>query len=139
LKPISTKDAPEAIGPYSQAIRTGNTVYLSGQIPLDPKTMQIVEGFENQVKQVFDNLEAVAKAAGGGFDYVVRVTIYLVDLSKFSVVNDMMAQRFRKPYPARVTIGVASLPRGAQVEIDAIMDYGGEPSVRGEGTFPPGT
>jgi len=121
MKTISTTDAPAAIGPYSQAVRAGDTVYLSGQIPLDPKTMQIVEGFENQVKQVFDNLEAVCKAAGGGFGHVVRLTIYLVDLGKFSTVNDMMAARFQAPFPARATIGVAALPRGAQVEIDAIL------------------
>ena len=121
MKPIATPDAPAAIGPYSQAVRAGDTVYLSGQIPLDPKTMQVVEGFENQVKQVFDNLEAVCKAAGGSFAQVVRVTIFLVDLGKFGVVNEMMAARFRQPFPARVTIGVASLPRGAQVEIDAIL------------------
>jgi reactive intermediate/imine deaminase len=121
MKPISTSDAPAAIGPYSQAVRAGDTVYLSGQIPLDPKTMQIVEGFENQVKQVFDNLEAVCRAAGGGFGHVVRLTIFLTDLGKFSTVNDMMAARFQQPFPARVTIGVASLPRGAQVEIDAIL------------------
>ena len=121
MKPISTSDAPAAIGPYSQAVRAGDTVYLSGQIPLDPKTMQIVEGFEAQVKQVFDNLEAVCRAAGGGFGHVVRLTIFLTDLGKFSTVNDMMAARFQQPFPARVTIGVASLPRGAQVEIDAIL------------------
>ena len=120
-KPISTPDAPAAIGTYSQAVRAADTVYLSGQIPLDPKTMQIVEGFENQVKQVFDNLEAVCEAAGGSFAQVVRVTIFLVDLGKFGVVNEMMAARFKPPFPARVTIGVASLPRGAQVEIDAIL------------------
>ena len=120
-KPISTPDAPAAIGTYSQAVRAADTVYLSGQIPLDPKTMQIVEGFENQVKQVFDNLEAVCEAAGGSFAQVVRVTIFLVDLGKFGVVNEMMAERFKPPFPARVTIGVASLPRGAQVEIDAIL------------------
>jgi len=121
MKPVSTSDAPAAIGPYSQAVRAGDTVYLSGQIPLDPKTMQIVEGFENQVKQVFDNLEAVCKAAGGSFAQVVRVTVYLVDLGKFGIVNEMMGARFKQPFPARVTIGVASLPRGAQVEIDAIL------------------
>ena len=90
-KAISTPDAPGAIGTYSQAVRAGDTVYLSGQIPLDPKTMQIVEGFENQVKRVFENLRAVCRAAGGDFDRVVRVTIYLTDLAKFSVVNDLMA------------------------------------------------
>ena len=124
MKPISSPDAPAAIGPYSQAIRAGDTVYLSGQIPLDPKTMQIVDGFEAQVKRVFDNLRAVCRAAGGDFDRVVRVTIYLVDLAQFPKVNDIMASYFREPFPARVTIGVASLPRGAQVEIDAIMHLG---------------
>ena len=122
--PISSKDAPAAIGPYSQAVRAGDTVYLSGQIPLDPKTMQIVEGFENQVKRVFENLRAVCRAAGGDFDRVVRVTIYLTDLGKFTVVNDTMASYFKEPFPARVTIGVASLPRGAAVEIDAVMYLG---------------
>jgi len=124
MKPISSPEAPAAIGPYSQAVRAGDTVYLSGQIPLDPGTMQIVEGFEGQVKRVFENLRAVCRAAGGDFDRVVRVTIYLTDLGKFSVVNDMMATYFKEPYPARVTIGVASLPRGAAVEIDAVMFLG---------------
>jgi reactive intermediate/imine deaminase len=124
MKPISTPDAPAAIGPYSQAIRVGDTAYLSGQIPLDPKTMQIVEGFENQVKRVFDNLRAVCRAAGGDFDRVVRVTIYLVDLAQFPKVNDIMATYFKEPFPARVTVGVASLPRGSQVEIDAVMYLG---------------
>ena len=120
-EPISTKDAPAAIGPYSQAIRAADTVYLSGQIPLDPATMQLVEGFEPQVRRVFDNLQAVCRAAGGDFANVVRLTIYLVDLAQFPKVNEIMATYFREPYPARVTIGVASLPRGAQVEIDAVM------------------
>ena len=124
MKPISSPDAPAAIGPYSQAIRAGDTVYLSGQIPLDPKTMQIVEGFENQVRRVFENLRAVCRAAGGDFDRVVRVTIYLTDLGKFSTVNDTMAAYFKEPFPARVTIGVASLPRGSAVEIDAVMHLG---------------
>jgi reactive intermediate/imine deaminase len=124
MKPISSPDAPAAIGPYSQAVRAGDTVYLSGQIPLDPKTMQIVEGFENQVKRVFDNLRAVCRAAGGDFDRVARVTIYLTDLGKFSIVNDLMAAYFKEPFPARVTIGVASLPRGSAVEIDAVMFLG---------------
>jgi len=124
MKPVSTPDAPAAIGPYSQAIRAGDTVYLSGQIPLDPKTMQMVNGFENEVKRVFDNLQAVCKAAGGDFSRVVRLTIYLVDLAQFPKVNDIMATYFVEPYPARVTIGVASLPRGAQVEIDAVMHLG---------------
>jgi reactive intermediate/imine deaminase len=124
MKPISTPEAPAAIGTYSQAVRAGDTVYLSGQIPLDPKSMQIVEGFENQVRRVFDNLQAVAKAAGGDFSRVARVTIYLIDLANFPKVNEIMATYFREPYPARVTVGVASLPRGSQVEIDAVMFMG---------------
>lgn len=124
MKPISTPEAPAAIGTYSQAIRAGDTVYLSGQIPLDPKTMQLVDGFENQVRRVFDNLQAVCKAAGGDFTRVVRVTIYLVDLGNFPKVNEVMASYFREPYPARVTVGVSSLPRGAQVEIDAVLYLG---------------
>ena len=125
-KIVHSDDAPKAIGPYSQAVQVdaGKMTFLSGQIPLDPKTMQIVEGFENQVKRVFDNLRAVCRAAGGDFDRVVRVTIYLVDLGKFSVVNDLMASYFKEPFPARVTIGVASLPRGSAVEIDAVMYLG---------------
>jgi len=124
MKPISSPDAPAAIGPYSQAVRAGDTVYLSGQIPLDPKTMQIVEGFENQVKRVFDNLRAVCRAAGGDFDRVVRVTVYLTDLANFAKVNEVMATYFREPFPARAAIGVASLPRGSLVEIDAVMFLG---------------
>ncbi len=124
MKPVTSADAPAAIGPYSQAIRAGDTVYLSGQIPLDPKSMQLVEGFEAQVRRVFDNLEAVCKAAGGDFSRVARVTIYLTDLAQFPKVNEIMATYFREPFPARVTIGVASLPRGAQVEIDAVMFLG---------------
>ena len=124
MKPISSPEAPAAIGPYSQAIRAGDTVYLSGQIPLDPKSMQVVDGFENQVKRVFENLRAVCRAAGGDFDRVVSVTIYLVDLAQFPKVNDIMATYFKEPFPARVTVGVSSLPRGAQVEVDAIMHLG---------------
>jgi reactive intermediate/imine deaminase len=124
MKPISTPDAPAAIGTYSQAVRAGDTVYLSGQIPLDPKTMQLVDGFENQVKRVFENLRAVCRAAGGDFDRVARLTIYLTDLGQFPKVNEIMATCFREPFPARVTIGAASLPRGAQVEIDAVMFLG---------------
>lgn len=124
MKPISTSDAPAAIGTYSQAIRAGDTVYLSGQIPLDPTTMQLVEGFEAQVKRVFDNLRAVCRAAGGDFDRVVRVTVYLTDLGNFAKVNEAMATCFKEPYPARAAIGVASLPRGSQVEIDAVMYLG---------------
>jgi reactive intermediate/imine deaminase len=122
MKPISTPDAPAAIGTYSQAVRAGDTVYLSGQIPLDPKTMKIVEGdFEAQVRRVFDNLRAVCRAAGGDFDRVVRVTVYLTDLANFAKVNEVMAQYFKEPFPARAAIGVASLPRGSLVEIDAVM------------------
>ena len=124
MKSISPPEAPAAIGTYSQAVRAGDTVYLSGQIPLDPKSMQIVDGFENQVRRVFDNLQAVCAAAGGDFSRVVRVTIYLVDLANFPKVNEIMATYFREPYPARVTVGVASLPRGSQVEIDAVMCLG---------------
>ena len=125
MKPISTPDAPAAIGTYSQAVRAGDTVYLSGQIPLDPKTMKIVEGdFEAQARRVFDNLKAVCKAAGGDFDRVVRVTVYLTDLANFAKVNEVMSQCFKEPFPARAAIGVASLPRGSLVEIDAVMHLG---------------
>jgi reactive intermediate/imine deaminase len=125
MKPISTPDAPAAIGTYSQAVRAGDTVYLSGQIPLDPKTMKIVEGdFEAQARRVFDNLRAVCRAAGGDFDRVVRVTVYLTDLANFAKVNEVMSQRFKEPYPARAAIGVASLPRGSLVEVDAVMHLG---------------
>jgi reactive intermediate/imine deaminase len=125
LKPISTPDAPAAIGTYSQAVRAGDTVYLSGQIPLDPKTMKIVEGdFEAQARRVFDNLRAVCRAAGGDFDHVVRVTVYLTDLANFAKVNEVMSQNFKEPYPARAAIGVASLPRGSLVEVDAVMHLG---------------
>jgi reactive intermediate/imine deaminase len=124
-KPIATPEAPGAIGTYSQAVRAGDTVYLSGQIPLDPKTMKLVEGdFEAQARRVFDNLRAVCRAAGGDFDRVVRVTVYLTDLANFAKVNEVMASYFKEPYPARAAVGVASLPRGAQVEIDAVMYLG---------------
>ena len=122
--PISTKEAPGAIGTYSQAVRAGNTVYLSGQIPLDPRTMQIVDGFDNQVRRVFENLLAVCRAADGDFDNVVRITVYLTDLANFAKVNEIMATYFKEPYPARAAVGVASLPRGAAVEIDAVMYLG---------------
>ena len=125
MKPISTPDAPAAIGTYSQAVRAGDTVYLSGQIPLDPKTMKIVEGdFEAQARRVFDNLRAVCRAAGGDFDRVVRVTVYLTDLANFAKVNEVMSQNFKEPYPARAAIGVASLPRGSLVAVDAVMHLG---------------
>lgn len=119
---ISTENAPRAIGPYSQAIRAGNTVYLSGQVPLDPATGELVTGdFEHEARRVFENLQAVAQAAEATLDDAVRVTIYLVDMAQFPVVNAVMAQYFREPYPARVTIGVASLPRGARVEVDCVL------------------
>ena len=106
---IHTRDAPEAIGTYSQAVRAGDTVYLSGQIPLDPKSMKLVEGdFEAQARRVFENLRAVCRAAGGDFDKVVRVTVYLTDLANFAKVNEVMATYFREPYPARAAIGVAA-------------------------------
>jgi reactive intermediate/imine deaminase len=121
-EPIHTSKAPAAIGPYSQAVRAGNTVYLSGQIPLDPKTMELVQGdVRAQARQVFDNLAAVAQASGGSLTNAVRLTIYLTDLAHFPVVNEIMAEYCQEPYPARVTIGVAQLPRGAAVEVDGIL------------------
>lgn len=119
---ISTTDAPQAIGTYSQAVRVGDTVYLSGQIPLVPTTMQMVEGdITEHVRQVFRNLAAVAQAAGGTLNDCVKVHVFLTDLGNFPVVNEVMAEFFAQPYPARAAIGVASLPRGAQVEVDCIM------------------
>jgi len=119
---ISSPNAPKAIGPYSQAVRAGDTVYLSGQIPLDPATGELVGGsFEDQARRVFENLKAVAAAAGASLDAAARVTIYLVDLGHFPVVNAIMSEYFMEPYPARVTIGVASLPKGAQVEVDCVL------------------
>ena len=121
-QPIATADAPAAIGTYSQAIRAGNTVYLSGQIPLDPATMELVaDSIEAQVRQVFDNLAAVARAAGGDLERIVKLTVYLTDLDNFSTVNEVMAEYFNEPYPARAAIGIAALPRSAAVEIDAIL------------------
>ncbi len=125
MRSVTTPEAPAAIGTYSQAVRAGDTVYLSGQIPLDPKTMQLVEGdFEARVRRVFDNLRAVCREAGGDFDRVARVTVYLTDLSNFAKVNEVMASYFNEPYPARAALGVASLPRGTDVEIDAILYLG---------------
>lgn len=121
-QPIQTPRAPAAIGPYSQAIKAGSTVYLSGQIPLDPKTMQLVAGdIRAQTRQVFDNLAAVAEAAGGSLANAVRLTVYLTDLANFGIVNEIMAEYCKEPYPARAAIGVASLPRGATVEVDGIL------------------
>jgi reactive intermediate/imine deaminase len=108
---ISTTDAPQAIGTYSQAMRAGGTVYLSGQIGLDPKTMQLVQGIEAQIHRVFQNLQAVAAAAGGAFDDVVKLNVYLTDLAHFPKVNEVMAGYFKEPYPARAAVGVAALPR----------------------------
>ena len=119
---IQISEAPEAIGTYSQAVKAGNSVYLSGQIPLKPDAMTLVEGeIDIQIRQVFDNLRAVANAAGGGMADIVKLNVYLTDLSHFPIVNEVMAQYFQKPYPARVALGVASLPKGAPVEMDAIM------------------
>lgn len=118
---ISTPDAPQAIGTYSQAVRAGDTVYLSGQIGLDPGSMQLVEGIEAQIHQVFRNLSAVCQAAGGGLADIAKINIFLTDLGHFSLVNEIMAQYFQQPYPARAAVGVASLPRGALVEADAVM------------------
>ena len=121
---IHTRDAPEAIGTYSQAVRAGDTLYLSGQIGLDPATMQMAEGIEGQTHRVFRNLAAVAVAAGLNLDHCVRMTIYLIDLAHFARVNEIMAQYVKEPYPARAAVGVAGLPRGALVEIDAILHAG---------------
>ncbi|MBI5451105.1 MAG: RidA family protein [Gammaproteobacteria bacterium] len=119
---IETDQAPRAIGTYSQAVKVGQTVYLSGQIPLDPATMELVGGdIAAQITRVFDNLAAVAAASGGSLRDVVKLNVFLTDLKHFPVVNDIMARYFQAPYPARAAIGVAALPRGAQVEMDAIM------------------
>ena len=118
---ISTPHAPSAIGTYSQAVRCGDTIYLSGQIGFDPATMQLAQGIEAQVKRVFDNLKAVAEAAGGSLDDAAKLTIYLTDLAHFAKVNEIMASYFNEPYPARAAIGVASLPRAALIEADAIL------------------
>ena len=118
---IQTPDAPAAIGTYSQAVRVNHTVYLSGQIGLDPNTMAMVEGIEAQVHRVFQNLRAVADAAGSSLDDVVKLNIYLTDLAHFAKVNEIMATYFHQPYPARAAVGVASLPRGALVEADGVL------------------
>ena len=119
---ISTDKAPQAIGTYSQAVKVNDTVYLSGQIPLIPQTMEMVEGgIEDQIKQVFDNLSAVADAAGGSMSDIAKLNVFLTDLSHFPVVNEIMATYFTEPYPARAAIGVAALPKDAAVEMDAVM------------------
>lgn len=121
-KPINTDLAPAAIGPYSQAVRFGDVVFCSGQIPLDPQSMEIVEGgIEAQTKQVFENLKAVAAEAGTSLDRAIKLTIFLTDLGDFAVVNEIMAQNFSEPYPARATIEVSALPKGAIVEIEAVL------------------
>ncbi|MFW5451236.1 MAG: RidA family protein [Methylophagaceae bacterium] len=120
---IHTSKAPEAIGTYSQAVKVGDMVYMSGQIPLVPETMTVIEGdFSTQVRQVFDNLSAVAEAAGGDLQNIVKLNIFLTDLSYFGTVNEIMAEYFQQPYPARAAIGVASLPKDVPVEMDAVMD-----------------
>ena len=122
IQTVATTDAPAAIGTYSQAVSAGNTIYLSGQIALDPKAMTLVEGgIEAQVRRVFENLRAVARAGGGDLDRFVKLNVYLTDMSNFPVVNAVMAEYFREPYPARAAVGVAALPRGAAVEMDAVM------------------
>ena len=120
---IHTDNAPQAIGTYSQAVKVGKTVYLSGQIPLDPGTMTLVEGdMAAQIRRVFDNLQAVAQAAGGRLQDTVKLNVFLTDLSHFALVNDIMADYFSQPYPARAAIGVAALPKGVAVEMDAILE-----------------
>lgn len=122
---ISTERAPKAIGTYSQAVKVGDTVYLSGQIPLVPETMELVQGDMNaQIRRVFDNLKAVAEAAGGTFGAVVKLNVYLTDLGHFPLINQIMAEYFQEPYPARAAVGVAALPKGAAVEMDAVMVIG---------------
>ena len=124
-EPVATERAPAAIGPYSQAVRAGGSVYLSGQIPLDPATGELVAGdIAMQARRVFDNLRAVCEAAGASLDDVVRVGIYLMDLGDFAAVNAVMADYFQAPYPARSTIQVSGLPRGARIEVDAIVAHG---------------
>ncbi|HEC28004.1 MAG TPA: RidA family protein [Gammaproteobacteria bacterium] len=120
---IKTDKAPQAIGTYSQAIKVNGTVYMSGQIPLVPETMELIEGdIAKQIKRVFDNLTAVAEAAGGSLSDMVKLNVFLTDLANFATVNEIMSEYFQQPYPARAAIGVASLPKGAEVEIDAVME-----------------
>ena len=123
---IHTDNAPKAIGTYSQAVKIGDTVYLSGQIPLVPATMELVAGdMKAQIRRVFDNLQAVAEAAGGSLADVAKLNVFLTDLADFPLVNEVMADYFQQPYPARAAIGVAALPKGAAVEMDAVMELGG--------------
>lgn len=118
---IQTPKAPAAIGTYSQAVKVGNTIYLSGQIGLDPESMQLVDGIEAQIIRVFDNLQAVCEAAGATLNDIAKLNIFLTDLGHFALVNEIMARYFQQPYPARAAIGVAALPKGSQVEMDAIL------------------
>ena len=123
---IKTDQAPQAIGTYSQAVKVGSTVYLSGQIALDPDSMTLVDGdTEAEIRRVFDNLQAVARAAGGSLKDMAKLNVFLVDLANFATVNQVMAEYFQEPYPARAAIGVASLPRDASVEMDGILELGG--------------
>ncbi len=122
---VATSHAPAAIGTYSQAVKVGDTVYLSGQIGLDPASMQLVDGIDAQIVRVFDNLKAVAEAAGGSLADIVKLNVFLTDLGHFAKVNETMAQYFSEPFPARAAVGVAALPRGALVEADAVMVVAG--------------
>jgi reactive intermediate/imine deaminase len=124
---IQTTGAPQAIGTYSQAVKVGGTVYLSGQIGLDPATMQMVQGMEAEIHRVFKNLQAVAEASGGSLADIVKLNIFLTDLAHFALVNTIMAEYFKQPYPARAAVGVASLPKGAMVEADGVMVLAGKP------------
>ena len=125
-QPIHSNEAPNAIGPYSQAVRAGDTVYLSGQIPLDPQTMELVEGdIGARAKRVFDNLTAVMQEAGGSLSDIVKLTIYLVDLEQFGQVNEVMAEYFDAPFPSRATVAVAALPKGAPIEVEAVAHLAG--------------
>lgn len=124
-KAIHSDQAPKAIGPYSQAIRVGDTVYMAGQIPLDPATMQMVEGdFEKEARRVFENIKAVISAAGGSFEQIVKVTIFLTDFANFAKVNEVMAEYCKAPFPARSTVAVAALPRNARVEVECTLHLG---------------
>ena len=128
---IYTKNAPQPIGVYSQAIKTGHTIYISGQIPIDPKTGSIVEGnFKNQTRQVISNINEIAKAAGGTLDDIVKLTVYLTDLNSFALVNEVMLESFHSPYPARAVIEIKSLPKNAVVEIEAVMQLDNAAQVR---------
>lgn len=119
---ISTDKAPAAVGTYSQAIRSGNLLFISGQIPLDPQTMELKQGFAEQTRQVFDNLKAVTEAAGGNMSQIIKINIFVMDLANFAELNTIMAEYFEEPYPARAAVQVAGIPKGAEVEMEAIVD-----------------